>query len=87
MLSFGYPTVTFFNQLLQAATYGDLLGGLFKAFVFGILVSGIGCLRGLQTGSGASAVGASTTSAVVSGIVLITITDGIFAVVYYMLGL
>ena len=48
----------------------DFLGGMTKAFVFGILVSGIGCLRGLQTKIGASAVGESTTSAVVSGIVL-----------------
>ena len=44
-------------------------------------------LRGLQTGSGASAVGASTTNAVVSGIVLITIGDGIFAIVYYAIGI
>ena len=54
--------------------------------VFGILVAGVGCLRGLQTRIGASAVGDSTTSAVVSGIVLIAIADGIFAVVYYYLG-
>jgi len=57
-----------------------------KAFVFGILVAAIGCLRGLQTGTGATAVGQSTTSAVVSGIILITITDGIFALAYYYLG-
>jgi len=49
-------------------------------------VAGIGCLRGLQTGTGATAVGQSTTSAVVSGIILITITDGIFALIYYYLG-
>ncbi len=57
-----------------------------KSFVFGILVAGIGCLRGLQTKTGAAAVGESTTSAVVSGIILIAITDGIFSVVYYFLG-
>jgi phospholipid/cholesterol/gamma-HCH transport system permease protein len=57
-----------------------------KAFVFGILVAGIGCLRGLQTTTGATAVGESTTRAVVSGIILITITDGIFSVAYYYLG-
>jgi phospholipid/cholesterol/gamma-HCH transport system permease protein len=39
----------------------------------------------LQTRSAASAVGESTTSAVVSGIILIVITDGIFSVVYYYL--
>jgi phospholipid/cholesterol/gamma-HCH transport system permease protein len=86
MLSLGFPLITFFNQVQYAVTYGSLLGGLLKAFVFGILVAAIGCLRGLQTGSGASAVGESTTRAVVSGIILITVTDGIFSVVYYYLG-
>ena len=87
MLSLGFPLVTYVNQILSAVTVGDLLGGLFKSLVYGIVVAGIGCLRGLQTTTGASAVGQSTTSAVVSGIVLIAIVDGIFAVVFYALGL
>jgi len=86
MLSLGFPLVTFFHQVQYAVSYGSLVGGLVKAFVFGILVAGIGCLRGLQTKTGATAVGESTTSAVVSGIILIAITDGIFSVVYYYLG-
>jgi phospholipid/cholesterol/gamma-HCH transport system permease protein len=86
-LSFNFPLVTYMNQVLEAVQMRDLLGGLAKAFVFGILVAGIGCLRGLQTKSGASAVGLSTTRAVVSGIVLIVATDGIFSVLYYYLGI
>ncbi|MDH3442291.1 MAG: MlaE family lipid ABC transporter permease subunit [Deltaproteobacteria bacterium] len=86
MLSLGFPLITYFHQIQYAVTYGSLLGGLLKAFVFGILVAAIGCLRGLQTETGATAVGESTTSAVVSGIILIAITDGIFSVVYYYLG-
>ena len=86
-LSLGFPLVTYVNQMLWTVDYGDLLGGLFKAFVFGILVAGVGCLRGLQTATGAQAVGESTTRAVVSGIVLIIVTDGIFAVMYYYLGI
>jgi len=50
-------------------------------------VAGVGCLRGLQTTTGASAVGESTTSAVVSGIILIAILDGVFAVLFYSLGI
>jgi phospholipid/cholesterol/gamma-HCH transport system permease protein len=87
LLSLGFPLITYFNQLLTAVTYGDLLGGLLKSFVFGILVAGIGCLRGIQTGTGASAVGESTTRAVVSGIIIIVVTDGIFSVVYFYLGI
>ena len=56
-----------------------------KSFVFAIAIAGIGCLRGLQTAAGASAVGDSATRAVVSGIVLIVIIDGIFAVIYFVL--
>ncbi len=85
MMSLGFPLITFFNQLQSAVSYGSLVGGLVKAFAFGILIAAIGCLRGLQTETGASAVGLSTTHAVVSGIILIVITDGIFSVIYYYL--
>jgi phospholipid/cholesterol/gamma-HCH transport system permease protein len=66
-------------------SYGSFVGGLVKAFAFGILIAAVGCLRGLQTETGASAVGLSTTHAVVSGIILIVITDGVFTVIYYYL--
>ena len=87
MRSLGFPLVSYVNQIVSAVTVGDLFGGLFKSLIYGIVVAGIGCLRGLQTTTGASAVGQSTTSAVVSGIVLIAIVDGVFAVVFYALGL
>ena len=87
MRSLGLPLVTYINQILSAVTITDLAGGLVKSLVYGIVVAAIGCLRGLQTASGASAVGQSTTSAVVSGIVLIAIVDGVFAVLFYSLGL
>lgn len=87
LLSLGFPLITFWNQVQLAVGHGDLLGGLAKSFVFGILVAAIGCLRGLQTQTGAAAVGESTTRAVVSGIILIVIADGLFSVIYYYLGI
>jgi phospholipid/cholesterol/gamma-HCH transport system permease protein len=86
MVSLGYPLVTYGNQLLSAVHIRDLVSGLSKSLVFGMVVAGVGCLRGLQTMTGASAVGESTTRAVVSGIILIAIVDGVFAVVFYCLG-
>jgi len=85
MRSFGIPVVTFYHQVQYQVTYGSFVGGLVKSFVFGILVAAIGCVRGLQTTTGASAVGESTTRAVVSGIILIVVTDGVFSVIYYYL--
>jgi len=87
MLSWDMPVSTYIERIREAATLGDLFGGLAKTFVFGTLIAGIGCLRGLQTGTGPSAVGDSATRAVVSGIVAIVVADGIFAVVYYFLGI
>ena len=86
-IGLGFPTIIYINQIKSAVTLTDLWGGLFKAGVFGLLVAGIGCFRGMQTSMGASAVGQSTTRAVVSGIVLIVMADGLFSVIYYILGL
>jgi phospholipid/cholesterol/gamma-HCH transport system permease protein len=86
-VSLGFPPVTYLNRIVDMVTPGDVIGGLVKAMVFGVIVAGIGCLRGLQTGTGAEAVGASTTSSVVSGIIAIALADGIFAVLFYVLGI
>ncbi len=87
MASLGIPIATFLERIKEAATLTDFFGGLVKTFVFGALIASIGCLRGLQTGTGPSAVGDSATRAVVSGIVAIVVADGVFAVVYYFLGI
>ncbi|UIJ36840.1 MlaE family lipid ABC transporter permease subunit [Desulfobaculum bizertense] len=84
---FGYTLSTYVSHVLMNVTIGDFTGGLFKAFVFSILVAGVGCQRGLTTGSGASAVGSSTTSSVVSGLILIAVSDGIMATVFFALGI
>jgi len=80
------PTV-FLNELRGAIGLWDVSSGLLKSFVFGILVAGTGCFRGLQTYGGALAVGKSTTSSVVSGIFLIVAADSAFAIVFHYLGL
>lgn len=86
MLSLGYPLVAFVNQVHMSVHLSDFLGGLFKAVAFSLLVCAIGCQRGLRTRGGASSVGQSTTSAVVSGIILIAVADGVFAVLFYVMG-
>lgn len=87
LLSFQVPLVTYFQEVFALVHMSDLLGGLFKCAVFGVVIAGIGCLRGLQTGSGAAAVGIAATRAVVSGLVLIVLVDGGFAIAYYHLGI
>jgi phospholipid/cholesterol/gamma-HCH transport system permease protein len=76
----------YMTQTQQAVTLTDFALGLIKGAVFGVLVAIAGCLRGMQCGRSAQAVGAATTSAVVMGIVLIIVADGIFAVITDALG-
>ncbi len=79
--------LVYFRELVRAVSLTDLLGGVFKASVYGVLIAIAGCLRGMQSGSSASAVGDAATSAVVTGIVLIVCACGLFAVVFYVLGI
>jgi phospholipid/cholesterol/gamma-HCH transport system permease protein len=85
MQSFSIPLVTFLKQVDSAVTMTDFLAGFVKSFVFAVLIAGIGCLRGLQTKAGASAVGDAATRAVVTGIILLVVVDGVFAIAYYLL--
>jgi phospholipid/cholesterol/gamma-HCH transport system permease protein len=87
MTSFSIPVVTFMKEVESAVSFTDFMAGFVKSFVFAILIAGIGCLRGLQTAAGASAVGESATRAVVSGIILLVVVDGIFAVAFYILNI
>ncbi len=85
MLIFSIPTRTYLTHVGAFADTFDFVGGLAKSVVFGVLIAGIGCLKGLQTSNGAAAVGQATTRAVVSAIIMIVVVDGLFALIYYVL--
>jgi phospholipid/cholesterol/gamma-HCH transport system permease protein len=78
---------TYFRETLRAISLTDVFGGLFKSTVYGVLIALGGCLRGLQCGNSSSAVGDAATSAVVTGIIAIVAACGVFAVVFYTLGI
>jgi len=77
----------YLHQTLSALTLTDLWGGLFRGSVYGVLIAIVGCLRGMQCGDNAAAVGRATTSAVVTTIVLIVVADGVLAVLFNVLGI
>jgi phospholipid/cholesterol/gamma-HCH transport system permease protein len=85
MLTLGFPFETLTHQLSGSLKVHDVMAGLIKSFFFGAVVAGVGCMRGLQTGAGAAAVGDATTRSVVTSIFLIVLLDAVFAVVYYQL--
>jgi phospholipid/cholesterol/gamma-HCH transport system permease protein len=67
----------FVGGLLSVVTLSDALLGVFKGGVFGLIIGLAGCMKGLQTGSDAGAVGRSATSAVVLGITLIIVANAL----------
>ena len=71
-------TPTLYVQQTQTALGLDsFVWGVLKAAVYGALVAVAGCLRGMQCGRSAAAVGQAATSAVVTAIVMIVVASGI----------
>jgi phospholipid/cholesterol/gamma-HCH transport system permease protein len=83
----GLGVTEYADRTVQALTLTNLLVGIVKGSVFGILVALSGCLRGMRAGRSAAAVGLATTSAVVTAIVLIVVAEGIFAALLDALGI
>jgi phospholipid/cholesterol/gamma-HCH transport system permease protein len=68
-------------QTIKTLELFDVFWGVLKGGVFGVLITWIGCFRGFQVRGGAASVGEATTSAVVSSIFLIILSDSVFSVI------
>jgi phospholipid/cholesterol/gamma-HCH transport system permease protein len=77
----------YYTETLRALEFKHFLVGLSKGTVYGAMIAFAGCLRGMQCGRSAEAVGRAATSAVVTAILLITIAASIMTIVYYQLGI
>jgi len=84
LVSLGHPFSAFYAQVVSQVTYIDFAGGLFKAFIFGILIASTGCFKGLRTQSGPSGVGVATTQAVVNSIIIIALADAVFSIIFFI---
>ncbi len=72
----------YWQQMIYRVGVNDFVAGLIKSAVFGALVAVAGCLRGMQCGRSASAVGLAATSAVVTSLVFIVVSDSLLTVIY-----
>lgn len=77
----------YYTETLRALELKQFAVGLSKGSVYGAMIAFAGCLRGMQCGRSAEAVGHAATSAVVTAILLITIAASIMTIVYYQLGI
>ncbi len=68
------PSVYIESAKIGVST-SDILGGLIKPIVFGMIIALVSCYKGLNTKGGTAGVGRSTTNAVVTASINIIIAD------------
>jgi len=79
------PFWSYYRETIAAVSLTNFFGGLFKSSFYGALIAMAGCLYGFKSEPSSSAVGDAATKAVVSGIVMVVVACGLFAVVFNVL--
>src|SRR5437016_6178694 len=79
---FSIAFVYFFDLVRDALLIRDIVTGVLKSFLFGLLIGGIACYRGLSVKGGAAGVGTATTSSVVTAIATVIGFDTMYNIVY-----
>jgi phospholipid/cholesterol/gamma-HCH transport system permease protein len=80
------PFQQYLVQTKNAVALNHFMVGLVKSAIFGIIVALAGCLRGMQSGRSATAVGEAATRAVVTGIVYIIVADALITIICDVIG-
>jgi phospholipid/cholesterol/gamma-HCH transport system permease protein len=77
------PFIAYYNETASALVLADFLTGLFKSFIFALIIILIGAYQGFNVQGGAEGVGRSTTASVVISIFLIILADLLFTALFY----
>ncbi len=80
------PHHMYVKMTFDPITQSDVRNGLYKSFVFGIVICTIACFEGMRTKGGAEGVGRATTSSVVRSFVLIIACDCLLTAFMYFIG-
>ena len=86
-LSLGMPIATYVDSTFRAVATVDLVTGLIKAAVFGVIIGALSCHLGMSVRGGALGVGSATTRTVVNSIVALVCVDLLFTLLFYILDL
>ncbi len=85
--AFDISTFEYYQQTVQSMEWRHIWVGVIKGTVYGMLIAFAGCLRGMQCGRSAQAVGEATTSAVVTSILFIVIAAALLTILFQQLGI
>ena len=79
----GFNQITYIQNTWNFLEFQDVMSGLVKAAVFGLLVALMGCYHGYYSRGGAQGVGTATTNAVVSASILILIANYLITELFF----
>jgi phospholipid/cholesterol/gamma-HCH transport system permease protein len=79
---FNMAFVYFIDLVRDALLIRDIITGILKSLMFGLIIGGIACYRGLTVSGGAAGVGAATTSSVVTAITVVIGVDTLYNTIY-----
>jgi phospholipid/cholesterol/gamma-HCH transport system permease protein len=82
----GFSPLGYLIATRDSLELSDVVTGIVKSFVFGLVITAVGCQEGFSTGGGAEEVGRSTTYAVVRSILMVILIDVVFTALFYMTG-
>ena len=85
--TFDISTFEYYQQTVRSMEWKHIWVGVIKGTVYGMLIAFAGCLRGMQCGRSAQAVGEATTSAVVTSILFIVIAASLLTILFQQLGI
>ncbi|OIO38613.1 MAG: hypothetical protein AUJ75_02585 [Candidatus Omnitrophica bacterium CG1_02_49_10] len=83
VLKLGIGSNLYMQMTWEPLAFKDVFTGLFKSFVFGIIICIISCYEGFNTEGGAEGVGKATTQAVVLSFIMIIAADCFFTALFY----
>ena len=86
VLQADFTWIGYIKASLEALFLRDVVTGLIKSVMFGMVITAVGCLEGLTTGGGAEQVGRSTTRAVVISIFMVVLVDLVFTALFFFVG-
>ena len=72
---YGMDSGMYFNSVWDGISSDDILGGVIKPIVFGLIIGSIACQKGLATEGGTVGVGRSTTRSVVTASIVVIVAD------------
>ncbi len=79
--AFDIPLQLFLTDCLESLIIRDIVAGVLKSFLFGLIIGLVACYKGLTVRGGAAGVGTATTSSVVTAITTVIGFDTIFNIV------